>query len=317
MAPSYLAVRCALVLAASAASACQGSDPSASAPDASETGPGAIDASLGLSCTTHQLPRTLEFQSAGMTRSTLLAGPEALPVKPLPLVLNFHGYSDSPEAQEGYSLMSDHAVQEGYVVAYPAGTGALKGWNAGACCGTAASSGIDDVAFVEALIDEIAATACIDRERVYAVGYSNGGFLSHRLACELSDKIAGIASVAGVMGMSECNPFRSIPVMQIHGTADAVVPFAGNLATGFPSVDATMDAWRTRSGCSAETSTTYSQGDATCVSWEGCDQAVTRCTIDAGGHTWPGGTAPAIRGKLSTDLDATAAMWEFFTNTAP
>jgi polyhydroxybutyrate depolymerase len=263
------------------------------------------------------LPGALEFDIGGTIRSTLLAGPTTLPSKPLPLILNFHGYSDGPEEQAGFSLMSDHAVQEGYVVAYPRGTGALKGWNAGACCGTAASSGIDDVAFAEALIDEIAATACIDRSRVYAVGYSNGGFLSHRLACELSDKIAGIASVAGVMGISTCNPLRSIPVMQIHGTADSIVPYLGSLATGFPSVDATMEDWRQRSGCSEQTVTSYAQGDATCVAWEGCDSPVSRCTIEGGGHTWPGGSAPAIRGKVSTDLDATAAMWEFFNSAAP
>jgi polyhydroxybutyrate depolymerase len=259
----------------------------------------------------------LDIDMEGTTRSTLLAGPTALPSKPLPLILNFHGYSDSPEEQAGFSLMSDHAVAEGYVVAYPAGTGGLRGWNAGACCGSAASSGIDDVAFTEALIEQIAATACIDRSRVYAVGYSNGGFLSHRLACELSDKIAGIASVAGVMGISPCNPLRSIPVMQIHGTADAIVPYLGSLASGFPSVDVTMEDWRQRSGCSEQTTTTYSQGDATCVAWEGCDSPVSRCTIEGGGHTWPGGTAPAIRGALSTDLDATAAMWDFFNSAAP
>ncbi len=317
MASKYLQATCAWLLASSATFACQDSSQSASVPDARDEGQADSDAEPGTTCTTHQLPRNLEFEFAGITRATLLAGPEALPTKPLALVLNFHGYSDGPEEQEGFSLMSDHALQEGYVVAYPRGTGAIKGWNAGACCGTAASSGIDDVAFAEALIDEIAAIACIDRERVYAVGYSNGGFLSHRLACELSNKISGIASVAGVMGMSECNPSRSIPVMQIHGTADAIVPYAGNVASGFPSVDATMEAWRTRLGCSAVPITTYSQGDATCVAWEGCNQPLARCTIDGGGHTWPGGTAPVIRGKLSTDLDATAAMWDFFTSATP
>lgn len=316
MRPSPLVAVLSFALICSAVCGCDSDGSAGAGPDA-QSDAHAVDATSAVTCKAHLLPATLDIDIEGSTRSTLLAGPTELPSKPLPLILNFHGYSDSPEQQAGFSLMSDHAVAEGYVVAYPTGTGALKGWNAGACCGSAASSGVDDVAFAEALIEQIAATACIDRSRVYAVGYSNGGFLSHRLACELSDKIAGIASVAGVMGISPCNPLRSIPVMQIHGTADAIVPYLGSLASGFPSVDVTMEDWRQRSGCSEQTVMTYSQGDATCVAWEGCDSPVSRCTIEGGGHTWPGGTAPVIRGVLSTDLDATAAMWDFFNSAAP
>jgi polyhydroxybutyrate depolymerase len=264
-------------------------------------------------CTTHQLPRDLEFEFEGITRSALLAGPLELPVAPLSLILNFHGYTDSPEQQEEFSVMSEHALAEGYVVAYPSGTGLLKSWNAGVCCGNAAMTGKNDVGFAAALIDQIASVACIDTSRVYAVGYSNGGFLSHRLACELSDKIAGIASVAGVMGVPECTPSRSIPVLQFHGTADSTVAHTGNALLGFPSVDETMEDWRVRSGCSdAEPAVVFQEGDATCVEWAGCDQPVRSCSIDGGGHTWPGGTAPLVRGKVSTDLDATAMLWEFF-----
>jgi polyhydroxybutyrate depolymerase len=297
--------------------ACGGSSPGsgedAAASDASvNDGP---DASGPATCTSHQLPRSLEFDFEGSTRSTLLAGPTELPAAPLPLVINFHGYTDSPELQEGFSVMSEHALAQGYVVAYPSGTGVLKSWNAGSCCGDAAMTGTSDVDFTAALIEQIAAVACIDRRRVYAVGYSNGGFLSHRLACELSDKIAGIASVAGVIGISECAPSRAIPVLQFHGSADSVVPYAGNALLGFPSVDETMEGWRTRSGCSdAEPVVVFQEGDATCVEWSGCEQPLRRCRIEGGGHTWPGGTAPAIRGKVSVDVDATAMMWEFFEN---
>jgi polyhydroxybutyrate depolymerase len=267
-------------------------------------------------CTAHAVPRVIEVQVGGTTRSALLAGPAALPDAPLPLVLNFHGYSDDPLQQEGFSLMSEHAPAAGYVVAYPQGTGGLAGWNAGACCGSAALSGVDDVAFTEALIDAIADVACIDTERVYAVGYSNGGFFAHKLACELSERIAGIASVAGVIGIDDCTPTRDIPVLQIHGTSDLIVPYDGNVFLDYPSVDDTVEAWRDRHGCVGPSTVEFDQGDATCIAWEGCTQPVSLCTIDGGGHTWPGGTAPAIRGKVSRDLDATAGMWDFFERAA-
>ncbi len=267
------------------------------------------------SCAAHEVPREIELTVGGEVRTALLAGPAELPEQPIPLVLNFHGYSDGASQQEGFSLMSDHAPGAGYVVAYPRGTGLLAGWNAGTCCGSAALTGVDDEAFTAALIEAIAEVACIDLQRVYSVGYSNGGFFSHKLACDRAGSIAGIASVAGVIGVSDCQPTRPIPVLQIHGTADLIVPYGGS-PIGYPSVAETMEGWRVRNGCDDETVVDYDLGDATCVSWVGCEQPVALCTIDGGGHTWPGGTAPAIRGKVSTDLDATAGMWQFFQDAA-
>ncbi len=263
------------------------------------------------SCTWHDLPRGITLVYGGQKRTVLLAGPQELPEAPLPLVINFHGYSDSPEEQEGFSQMSGDAVEQGFVVAYPRGTGLVKGWNAGACCGEAVTNDIDDVGFAEALIDAIAEVGCIDKERVYATGYSNGGFLSHRLACE-SSLFAGIAPVAGVMGMDSCDPVRAIPILHIHGTSDAVVPYSGNFALGFPSVEESMEGWSDRLSCSsAEPEVFFEQGDTTCVAWSDCDAPLGLCTIDGGGHTWPGGDNPIIRGRTSTDLDANAMLLEF------
>ncbi len=289
------------------------SDPLPGSADASSNEP-AVDASLA-SCSSHQLPRELSFTFEDKTRSTLLAGPQELPNSPLPLIINFHGYSDGPESHEGYSEMSGPAVTNGYVVAYPKGTGIIKGWNGGACCGSATTNNRDDVGFTEALIDEIANTACIDREKVYAVGYSNGGFLAHRLACELSDKLAGVASVAGVIGIDTCSPERAIPLLQIHGSSDATVPYGGSILLGYPSVNSTMADWAQRLGCDdSEPTSFFDEGDSTCVEWSGCNASLARCRVQGGGHTWPGGTAPAIRGHVSEDLDATEMIWQFFSN---
>lgn len=262
-------------------------------------------------CAARTLPREVQLVHGGLVRSALLAGPAVLPDEPMPLVLHFHGYTDSPTQQEGYSGMSEHAAAEGYVVAYPQGTGPVGSFNGGRCCGSAMLADIDDVGFTQALIEGIADHLCIDRTQVYAVGFSNGGFLAHRLACELSDQLAGVGSVAGVMGVDTCAPSRPLPVVQVHGTSDRIMPIGGNALLGYPSVDETMAGWAQRLGCDPTVPVeVYAQGDATCVQWVGCAEPLVQCTIDGGGHTWPGGTAPAVRGRVSQDLDANAFLWD-------
>src|SRR5258706_4293500 len=163
-----------------------------------------------------------------------------------PLVLNFHGYTSNSGQEALLSLMNAKSDAAGFIVAYP--NGVASSWNAGACCGTAAQNMVDDVGFVRQLIDVISAQLCIDPKRVFSTGMSNGGFLSHRLGCELSDRIAAIAPVAGVLGVAACAPPRHVPVMGFHGTSDTLVPYGGRTSFGFPSVPETHFGWGTRRG---------------------------------------------------------------------
>ncbi len=265
---------------------------------------------------------TLIVQSGGRTRTSLLHVPDKYdPASGAMLVLNFHGFTSAGWQQALLTRMSQHSDQRGFIVAYPEGVAAS--WNAGACCGTAWSDAVNDVAFVRGLIERIEADYCIDPKRIYATGMSNGGFLSHRLACELSDEIAAIAPVAGVLGIpaADCTPPRPVPVLQFHGTSDPLVPYQGGtplvpqLGVGlvFASVAATLDHWRLHNGCSTFEKPFYEQGDTRCVAWPDCSQAadVALCTIEGGGHTWPGGV-PIPAGKTSTDIDATATLLDFF-----
>ncbi len=255
-------------------------------------------------------PRTLSV--GGLDRSFLLHVPSGYDRAPTALVLNFHGFTSNAEQQEYFSVMSEAADREGFAVAYPEGTGVPASFNAGACCGSAVEQDVDDVGFASAIIDAVGDEVCLDTARVYATGFSNGGFLSHRLGCELSDRIAAIAPVSGVMGMPECAPSRPVPVLHFHGTLDGLVPFEGGGITGFQSVEQTIDDWAERDGCSGEPQVSFDQGDAHCEIRDACDQgsAVELCVIDGGGHTWPGGRVPG--GKTSTDLSATDRMWQFF-----
>lgn len=227
----------------------------------------------------------------------------------MPLVIVLHpGEHTGHEVREitGFDRV---AAREEFVVVYPDGID--RHWNDGR---PEIATGADDVGFIAWLIDELAVTRHIDRTRVYVTGLSNGAMMAYRLGCQLADRIAAIAPVAGVMGIEECSPARPVPVLHFHGTADALVPFDGGGVTGFPSVEDTVSGWGERDGCTGERQVSFEQGDALCTRWDACDQgtAVELCVIDAGGHTWPGGRVPAVAGKTSQDLVATDRMWEFF-----
>lgn len=264
------------------------------------------------------------LMSGGLTRSGLLHVPASYDASlGSMLVLNFHGYTSNSAEEVVLTRMNASSDARGYIVAYPDGVGAS--WNAGDCCGDAWNNSVDDVQFVRDLLARLESEYCIDPKRVFATGMSNGGFFSHRLGCDLSDKIAAIAPVAGVLGIprATCNPRRPVPVLEFHGTADPIVPYNGGTPISpvnfggpvvFRSVVESIAAWRTKNDCLGTGKNIYSQGDATCVDYDTCSAGadVTLCTIDGGGHTWPGGVPIAILGKTSTDISATDTMIDFF-----
>lgn len=203
----------------------------------------------------------------------------------------------------------------GFAVAYPAGLN--SSWNAGTCCGTSASEGVDDVGFALAVVADVQSRACIDDRRVYSTGMSNGGFLSYRLACEAADTFAAIAPVAGVLGVptETCNPSRAVPVFHFHGTADVLVPYDGGF--GAPSVAETLSFWGDRDGCVDELTETFAEAEVHCERRSDCDDEtrIEVCTVEGGGHCWPG-NALCPFGTSTTVIDASERMAEFFADYA-
>ncbi len=245
--------------------------------------------------------------------------------KAMPVVLMLHGGGGSALQFETQSAKMDPvADREGFITVYPDGVGVIKTFNAGNCCGKAVADKVDDVGFVAALLDHVEAKLCVDERRVFASGMSNGALMSHRLACELSSRIAAIAPVAGTMPIPTCEPARPVPVFEIHGTNDGHVPFAGGMGCGpskgvdFTSVPVTIEGWRTRNGCEATTLPSFTQGDGTCAAYQGCKSPVVLCTIEGGGHSWPGGDPKVAAtdcpedGFQSTTFLASEAIWKFF-----
>lgn len=240
---------------------------------------------------------------------------------PFPVVLNFHGFTSSGLLQQENTQMDELAAREGFVVAYP--NGLDNSWNAGVCCGRSAETNVDDVGFTRAVIEDLGARGCIDTARVYATGMSNGGFLSHRLACEAADVIAAVAPVAAVLGIEEsaCNPSRPIPLIQMNGTADPLVDYEGGGLAQSPSAQESIDGWIARDGCTGEPTNTYENGAAVCETVSECDGdvSVTLCSIEGAGHCWPGRPCPerlgGLVGEPTFDLDANEVMWELFSRT--
>lgn len=292
--------------------------PASDAPADLDAPPADVDAPPAATCV-DRMPQPLDavwtLTHANLQRSIRVHVPASYdPTRPTPVVLDFHGYTMSAQSQEDLTRLPEKADEAGFIAVHADGTGAPRGWNGGDCCGTPATTNLDDVGFVLALLDELERRLCVDPDRVFATGFSNGGFLSHRLACEAADRIAAIAPVAGVMGVDACAPSRPVPVMHTHGTADGIVPYNGGGLTGYRSVATTVAGWAARNGCTGEPIETFAQGDARCVAHRGCagGAEVVLCTITGGGHTWPGG-GYFPGGHISTDLSITDAMWDFFS----
>ncbi|HEY2772454.1 MAG TPA: PHB depolymerase family esterase [Candidatus Binatia bacterium] len=249
---------------------------------------------------------------------------------PLPVVFLLHPGLGSGTQIESSSRMAQLADAEGFVLVAPDGTasaGGVRSWNAGSCCRSGASDD-DDVAFFSAVLNHVEVGTCIDQRRVYAVGEGTGAMMAHRLACDLADRVTAIADVAGTDMTASCKPARPVPVLMIHGAADAVVPFGGGIGCAMPDVflrpvaDAAA-AWVARDGCDAATAAASVAGDAQCVSWSGCASrsAVRLCRIPDGGHQWPGGfpaSAVGLRGcpagYQSRSFEASQSIWGFFAS---
>lgn len=256
--------------------------------------------------------RTVKITSGGRERTFELHVPAKIDASvAAPLVFAFHGFTMTPGQIGAASQLGAASDARGFIVAFPAGVG--TSFNAGDCCGTAASQKVDDVGFTRDMITAISAEHCVDAKRTYATGFSNGGFLSYRIACELSETIAAVAPVAGVLGLDpgSCTPKRPVPLMHVHGTGDLLVPYDGGGVSGFRSVATTIDAWKAKNAATGAGQSVYAKGDVTCTQWSG-GADVRLCKVEGGGHQWPGGQQLPYGGSPSPDLDATSAMLDFF-----
>ncbi|MFM7901870.1 MAG: alpha/beta hydrolase family esterase, partial [Bacteroidota bacterium] len=262
------------------------------------------------------------IQHNGITRNYIVYVPAAYqPGDSWPLVFVLHGFTQTASAIMGVSGFNAIADTGNFIVAYPNGVG--NAWNTNS--GMTGGSTADDVGFVAALTDTLYALYNIDTNRVFSCGFSAGGYMSHRLACESPRCYAAVASVSGTMSVNAfnaCAPARDISVMQIHGTSDAIVSYNGS-AQGGKSVADVIGLWVGQNSCSTspqvqllpdintqDNSTVEKSVYAPC----GTGTEVNLYKVIGGGHQWPGTTSLlGGLGAVNRDISASAEIWNFFS----
>lgn len=239
--------------------------------------------------------------------------PVVLHVPPHPraggsLVLGLPGAGQTARDFAQYTGYSRLADREGFVVAYPTATGVRPSWN---ISGTAAGKP-DDVAYLRAVIAAALRATCASPGHVTVTGVSNGGGMSARMACDAAELVAAAAPVAGGYGsLPDCHPSRPVPMLEIHGTGDDVVPYGGKGTDAFGAVSRFLAQWRRLDGCPHGAQRAYPRGGVTELRWEPCGSgtAVEHDRIADAEHGWPGQGDLDGRGEFST----TARTWQFLS----
>lgn len=253
---------------------------------------------------------------AGATRRYLLMRPTSL-TSNAPVLLMLHANGITPEMMASLTEVADYAATQGFWAVLPAAVGGV--WK-----DDPLKTGADDVNFITQLITQLGGQGA-DPARIYAAGYSNGGFMATRLACAAADRIAGFGIVAATTRYgvsSSCGTPASRPKVWFVGTADTIVPIAG--ALDLRSADSALSYWNSRQGCAgvlASSLPNRSTGDGTTVQltrYTGCSGSAPggtaienqAYTITGGGHAWPGGLV-SVTGVISQDIKATGLIWNF------
>ena len=262
--------------------------------------------------------------------------PPSYGARPLPLVVDLHGYSEGATIHLMMSSLGKFGDEKGFITVTPQGQGAVARWDT-------ALKGSADAAFIKAMITDVKKQVCVDTRRVYVAGLSNGAFMASALACVLSKQIAAIAPVAGVQAPKGCRQARAVPVVAFHGTADGFVGYDGGLgerarrlpaadgsgktleesgqlpkaSSKGPSVPETMQAIARRNSCNAKQLQKRVSSDVTRISYE-CSKSrdVALYRVTGGGHTWPGSAfsqqIESVVGKTTMTISANEIMWRFF-----
>lgn len=242
-----------------------------------------------------------------------------------PILLALHGGGGNPDQFARASGLVEVARAAGYAVVLPAGTGRgrLLTWNAGYCCAQAARAGVDDLAFLDAVVTDARTRFGLSSDRLFLAGMSNGSMMAETYAALRPGVVTAVAGVAGTADVAHVRPAIPVPLLHIHGTADDHVPYAGGIGpagvtdTDFASVAAVMAAFRKPFGAGLTQSRRVIDPapDGMRVigtDWTTRGRTVLRLlTVEGGGHIWPGGPRAVRRGG-TRDISANAEILRFF-----
>ncbi|MDX1958077.1 MAG: PHB depolymerase family esterase [Leptospiraceae bacterium] len=248
--------------------------------------------------------------------------PENLGTKQNKLVFVFHGGMGTAEFMEYISGFNRIAEREKFIVVYPNGTGKAENkfltWNSWKCCGYALEKKVDDVKYIQAIINEIKENYSIDSSRIFATGFSNGGMMSLKLACDTND-FRAVASVGGSMFHLDCKPKKSVSVLLINGRKDMVVPYSGGVGTNSLTKSAKLpiekvyEFWREQNQCENETKIEDEfnpvQYSKTCN--DKTEVRLVEMKLEA--HTWPSGNNLYLSDESNDSFKTSEEIWKFFS----
>ena len=289
-------------------------------------------------CTNTYPPGLHEIELESIGRKFLLAVPDGLPSgggRRVPGVVDWHGYSESPWYQNELVGLEEMMDKYKWIGALPFGTapldtetccplvgcdeeccrsgGALSpgnacSFNAGSCCGVGASRDIDDISFARAMIEWMEEQMCLDPNNVFATGFSNGGMITNRVACQASQLFKGVGPVAGNIRLGgsfdQCAPTTPVSWISVCGTVD------GACTADF---DETAETWSRLNGCASGPSPTFVSATTRCEAWSDCAEGsfVEKCWVEDLGHEWSGRPRPDGSSPIQapSNIDATEYIW--------
>lgn len=303
-----LALGAATALACAVVAGCGGhgssSNTSRSRPAAAPT----ADACRGQGTRPHSFTFTLV--SSGRRRSALVHVPPHPGRAKLPLLLVFHFASGTGRIMQAATQLSPFADRHRFVAVYPNSASANHFWNISSARGRPA-----DVQFARDLLDNLGSQVCFDRARVYATGESNGGGMAARVGCDLSDRIAAVAPVAGGYStLPACSRPLRASLLEIHGTGDPIVPYTGRGPKHTGDVMTFVRKWASANGCGARPTRSRQTAGALRFDWPGCRSGthVAHLRLPGFGHGWPGAPGPVFRGRDSS-FPANGEIWRFLS----
>lgn len=268
-----------------------------------------------------------EIQLGGYNRNYTIVLPSNFnTANKYPVLLALHGGGGSgKQCEKAYSL-TNTADKNGYIVVYPDGIQKkglikLRTWNAGTCCGDAVEKNVNDVEFISTIIDELIRNYSSDSTKIFVTGMSNGGMMAYKLACEIPQKIKGIAVVSGTMVTNKVyNNLLPVPILHIHSIKDKRVPLAGGKGISgyyFPSVDSVLSVWKKVNKCDENDKQIIRGVDFTNYKWFNKDGKlmIDYYLTEDGGHSWPQGKKGTIfADEPATSINANELIFYFFNS---
>jgi polyhydroxybutyrate depolymerase len=268
-----------------------------------------------------------ELVFAGVSRSYTTYAPNAfLSGQPLPLIVSLHGTGGTAISAVDMGQLQKWAELEGFIVAAPQSLG--QAFNDGSGRGGPAVKDVDDVGFIQAVINDVKMKARIDEKKVYIVGFSSGAAMAQRFALESDDEVAAIAALSDAFYVPDRKPAKTRSLLLIWGTADPLNPMDGGkipyrVGSGAVTLDKpapmkTAEGWAKRMGCSTPPKQNKLPNGVTQYIWPGCQSnaKLEFYLIDGLGHHWAGGKPvpyPAkVIGKYSNAVEATKIILDFF-----